>query len=108
MQENQAHEVSSTRKELNDLLAQRRAVDEKIEALQKSAKADVIKQIRSLVDEYALEPNEIFGQNRSKMTTGKPVEAKYRDPETGLTWTGRGKAPLWIKDKDRADFEIRS
>ncbi len=107
MPENQAYEVSSTRKELNDLLAQRQAVNEKIEALQKSVKADVIKQIRSLVDDYELEPNEIFGQNRSKTTVGKSVEAKYRDPISGSTWTGRGKPPLWIKDKNRADFEIR-
>lgn len=108
MPENQAHEMSPTRKELNDLLAQRQAFNERIEALQKSVKADVIKQIRSLIEDYDVEPNEIFGQNRSKTTAGKSVEAKYRDPLSGATWTGRGKPPLWIKDKNRADFEIHS
>jgi len=31
---------------------------------------------------------------------------KYRNPETGETWTGRGKPPLWIRDKDREQFKI--
>jgi DNA-binding protein H-NS len=42
----------------------------------------------------------------------KKVRAKYRDPATGVTWTGRGRMPLWLCDyekagKARADFEIR-
>jgi DNA-binding protein H-NS len=34
------------------------------------------------------------------------VAAKYRDAETGQTWTGRGKAPKWIEGKDRTPFII--
>ncbi|WP_080439961.1 H-NS family nucleoid-associated regulatory protein [Burkholderia ubonensis] len=37
------------------------------------------------------------------------VAAKYRNPETGETWSGRGRAPAWIKDaKDRSSFFIRA
>lgn len=33
--------------------------------------------------------------------------AKYRDPKTGATWTGRGRAPAWIAAaKDRNKFLI--
>jgi DNA-binding protein H-NS len=39
-------------------------------------------------------------------TSGKKVAAKYRDPETGKTWTGRGVAPKWIAGKDREAFLI--
>ncbi len=39
-----------------------------------------------------------------RRTVGKP---KYRNPETGATWTGRGKPPNWIKDaKNRDAFLI--
>jgi DNA-binding protein H-NS len=31
---------------------------------------------------------------------------KFRDPESGATWTGRGKPPNWIKGKERAGFLI--
>ncbi|NIE62397.1 H-NS histone family protein [Burkholderia sp. Ax-1719] len=35
------------------------------------------------------------------------VAPKYADPKTGATWTGRGRAPLWIRDvKDRSKFLI--
>jgi DNA-binding protein H-NS len=37
------------------------------------------------------------------------VEPKYRDPKTGATWSGRGRAPLWIRDvKNRSKFLIEA
>jgi DNA-binding protein H-NS len=39
-----------------------------------------------------------------KKAPGKPL---YRDPETGKTWTGHGRAPAWIADvPDRSVFAI--
>jgi DNA-binding protein H-NS len=35
------------------------------------------------------------------------VQPKYRDPETGATWSGRGVAPRWIAGKDREAFLIQ-
>lgn len=33
--------------------------------------------------------------------------AKYRDPKTGATWSGRGRAPAWIANaKDRSKFLV--
>jgi DNA-binding protein H-NS len=38
-----------------------------------------------------------------------PSAAKFRDPKSGKTWTGRGKPPLWIAGKkDRTPFLIAS
>ncbi len=34
--------------------------------------------------------------------TRKPVAVKYRNPETGETWTGRGKAPKWLAAMEAA------
>jgi DNA-binding protein H-NS len=41
----------------------------------------------------------------------KPVAVKYRNPETGETWTGRGKAPKWLaaelaKGRNREQFAV--
>jgi DNA-binding protein H-NS len=34
-------------------------------------------------------------------------EAKYRDPKTGATWTGHGRAPAWIASaKDRSKYLV--
>lgn len=35
------------------------------------------------------------------------VSAKYHNPNTGQTWSGRGKPPKWIANKERAQFEIQ-
>lgn len=36
-----------------------------------------------------------------------PQPAKYRDPESGATWSGRGPAPAWLTNvKDRSKFAI--
>lgn len=38
-----------------------------------------------------------------------PQPAKYRDPKTGATWSGRGRAPAWMANaKDRTKFLIES
>ena len=49
---------------------------------------------------------------RTKNSSRKPVEARYRNPEnTHETWTGRGKAPRWLAAKlaqgaNKEDFLI--
>ncbi|ALL68284.1 DNA-binding protein H-NS [Paraburkholderia caribensis MBA4] len=49
----------------------------------------------------------------ARVKSVKPVKSKrrispkYRDPKTGATWTGMGRAPAWIKDaKNRDTFLI--
>jgi DNA-binding protein H-NS len=34
------------------------------------------------------------------------VAAKYKDPNSGQTWTGRGRAPRWLAGKKKEDFLI--
>ncbi|WP_415750600.1 H-NS histone family protein [Burkholderia sp. BCC1996] len=41
--------------------------------------------------------------------TKRVVPDKYFNPKTGETWSGRGRAPAWIKDvKDRSRFLIEA
>ncbi|MDN7181782.1 H-NS histone family protein [Caballeronia sp. SEWSISQ10-4 2] len=35
-----------------------------------------------------------------------PVAAKYRDPLSGATWSGRGRAPRWMADQERENCLI--
>ncbi|WP_082883355.1 H-NS family nucleoid-associated regulatory protein [Caballeronia calidae] len=32
--------------------------------------------------------------------------ARYQDPVSGATWSGRGRAPNWIAGKDRDQFLV--
>ena len=48
------------------------------------------------------------GQGRKvRRGNGDKVAAKFRDPETGKTWSGRGREPIWIKGKNREEFKIQ-
>lgn len=108
-------------------------IEKEILKLQKQAQALQIKQrgpvmtsiIRSM-REYDITPEDIaeaFNKKAAgpgnRKTTAKPAAAKrpvapkYRHPETGATWTGRGKAPRWVtaaeaEGKSRNDFLIKS
>lgn len=90
-----------------DLLAQRSQLEQKIAEARASEIAGALSKIQTLVSEYGLSAEDIFPTKKQRATAGSVVEPKYRDPATGQTWTGRGKPPLWIKDKDRAQFEIK-
>jgi H-NS histone family len=40
------------------------------------------------------------------VTRGSEVKAKYRDPVTGDTWSGRGRMASWLKRKQEAGEDI--
>ena len=44
---------------------------------------------------------------KARRRTGGTVAAKFRNPETGQTWSGRGREPTWIKGKNREEFKIQ-
>ncbi|MBR8317306.1 H-NS histone family protein [Burkholderia dolosa] len=69
----------------------------------------VVDDIRAKVAEYGVTEKDIFGGRRGKSAKQQKAaaEAKYCDPKTGATWSGRGRAPAWIKDaKNRNRFLI--
>lgn len=87
-----------------DLLAQRDALDAEINAVKADARIATLAEIKRLVREFSIAAPEIYGSERASKR--RPVNAKYRDPETGATWSGRGRAPAWISGKDRDAFAI--
>ena len=50
-------------------------------------------------------PAKPSGGNGRKGRTGK-VKAKYRDPKTNETWSGRGRMASWLKSKQDAGEKI--
>lgn len=90
-----------------ELIAQRDALERQIASARASELSEAVSQARSLIAEYGLTQQDVFPTRASmpRKSTG-PVAAKYRDPATGATWTGRGKPPKWIADKERAQFAI--
>ena len=93
-----------------ELLKEREAPELQSSTARRDEMASAIAQVRAIMDEYGLTQQEIFPtSNRARSaTSGTKVAPKYRDPASGQTWTGRGKAPKWIQDQDRALFAIKT
>src|SRR5690606_37435848 len=102
--------------------AQRRKLEKEIQRLQKQAAAleqkqrvPVINDLVRTMREHDITPEDIAEAYTSKRrspskraakttATGgvrAPVPPKYRDPETGATWSGRGKAPRWVIEAEQ-------
>lgn len=81
---------------------------EKIEGLKAEAESvrqkeiqAIVADIRAKIDQYQLSANDIFGRSAGGKGKAKSsVAAKYRNPATGDTWTGRGRAPRWLADAE--------
>ncbi|MDO3510256.1 H-NS family nucleoid-associated regulatory protein [Ralstonia pseudosolanacearum] len=87
-----------------DLLSQKAKLDEQLEAARQKELAEITTQVRQVVQEYGLTAEDIgLAPKRGGKRGPKAVPVpKYRDPKTGATWTGRGRAPAWIgKNRDK-------
>ena len=95
----------STLKEIDAQLA---VLQAQREVLRQSELKEAISQARSLAAEYGLTSADVVLPSRGRSAVSRvKVAAKYRDPVSGATWTGRGKAPKWIKGQDRAQYAIK-
>jgi DNA-binding protein H-NS len=92
-----------------ELLAQREALEQAIAQARQNEISTAVAKVRELVAEFGLTAQDVFPGRGPKSAATKAVSkvaAKYRDPATGQTWTGRGKAPKWIDGKERSPFVI--
>lgn len=93
---------------LKEIDAQLAALQAQREELRQSELKSAISQARSLVAEYGLTSADVFSSSRGRSAVSRAkVAAKYRDPVSGATWTGRGKAPKWIEGQDREKYAIK-
>ncbi len=88
---------------LDELLSLRELVEVKIQKIAAQEMDDLKTRIAQL------EPF-LSGGSPRKAPRSK-AKAKYRDPATGASWSGRGRTPLWLTEyekagKKRAAFEI--
>lgn len=103
--------------------AQIRQLREKLEAQKTEERRSAVSQAKALVKSHSISASELGLSAGNRRVAAKPanaakpakarakVAAKYRDPATGNTWTGRGKTPNWLNaklatGKTKADYAI--
>ena len=93
---------------LAELIKQKEALEAQISNTRQSELSDAISKVKALVAEHGLTQKDVFvGFKGTKKSSGRSkVAAKYRDPSSGQSWSGRGKAPKWIDGQDRSKFSV--
>lgn len=77
------------------------------------AKAALLAEFKDKAAELGLSLNALMSspqpapERKARRSKGEKVAPKFRNPETGDTWTGRGREPGWIKGKNRDDFALK-
>jgi DNA-binding protein H-NS len=96
-------------KTYKELQAEIQSLQAKAEQLRQDEMQHAIDEIREKMNEYGITIQDLEGgaKRGRRATAGTTVKPKYRNPETGDTWTGRGKPPRWIAGKDKEQFLIR-
>jgi DNA-binding protein H-NS len=102
---------------LESMQAKIKKLEQQAEALIAKQSSGVIGKIHKLMAEHGLTAADIEGhaggKGRTKKVGAKTVSkggtaaVKYRDPKSGATWTGHGRAPQWIASaKNRDKFLV--
>lgn len=91
-----------------DLTSQIEKLTKQAEEARAKEMATVIAQIHQVMSDYGITAADLGVKESSRRGPRKTgsVVPKFRDPETGATWTGRGRAPGWIAGKDRSKYAI--
>ena len=95
----------ATYKQLQDQIRQ---LQHEAEELRKNEISNAIAQIKMTMAEYGITLADLgYAGKKKSGTVRAPLAPKYRKPETGETWSGRGKAPRWIDPSNKEKFLIK-
>lgn len=95
----------TTYKEIQEQIAK---LQQQAEELRKNEISTALAEIKAKMQEFGITAADLSGNSKNKVASTRPiVKAKYCDSTTGKTWSGRGKPPQWIADKDRDQFLIK-
>lgn len=95
-------------KSYKELQAEIKELQAQAEKARQAELANAIAEIKAKIQEYGLTEADLFSGEKKTKHISATVKPKYLNPGTGETWTGRGKPPKWIADKNRAEFLIDS
>ena len=92
------------------LTAQLEKLHKEVAVAREKEIAEAIADIKNKIVEYNLTPEELgFSGKRGKPSPKKtPLPPKYRNPKTGETWSGRGRAPAWLAGRNKDRFLIET
>lgn len=110
--------VSALQQKLNEAEAIANDLRKQLEAERKGERMHAITAVKELIKTHDLTASDLgfSGKGAGKRAVGDKrnvVAPKYQDPDSGKTWTGRGKSPSWLSaqlaaGRNKQDFLIKS
>ena len=88
------------------LTAQLEKLQKEMENAREQEVTQAIADIRQKIAEYGITAEELGFSSKPHMPHKPALPPKYRNPKTGETWSGRGRAPGWLAGKNRDKFLI--
>ncbi len=79
----------------------------RIEKEREKAMADAIAEIKTLIDQYEITAEELGFQSASpkaKVKVKRSLPPKYKNSQTGETWSGRGRTPKWLAKTNKKNW----
>ncbi|HEV3429091.1 MAG TPA: H-NS histone family protein [Paraburkholderia sp.] len=88
------------------LTAQLEKLHKEVAAAREKEVAQAIADIKEKIAEYEITAEELGFTTAASAAARKktPLPARFANPKTGETWSGRGRAPAWlagVKNRDR-------
>ncbi len=78
------------------------AAEQQRESKRESGKKELVEEFRARAEALGLSLSDLAtgsakaGRPSGRGPSAQPPAVKYRNPETGETWSGRGRAPKWL------------
>jgi DNA-binding protein H-NS len=94
-----------------ELKAKAEALFKQAEEARRAEIAQVVADIQTRMREYGISLDDLRRGAKKKGQSRNPVAAKYRNPSTGESWSGRGRSPKWLaeaqaKGRSREEFRV--
>ena len=78
-----------------EILSQIEELKQKAQDARKQEMAGAMAEIKRLMADFGITLEDLGGKSGKSKSRGA-VAAKYRDPDSGKTWSGRGRRPGWV------------
>jgi DNA-binding protein H-NS len=88
------------------LTAQLEKLQKEMEQAREQEVTQAIADIKQKIAEYGITAEELGFSSKVRAARKAALPPKYRNPKTGETWSGRGRAPGWLAGKNRDKFLI--
>ncbi|MDR1310668.1 MAG: H-NS histone family protein [Burkholderiaceae bacterium] len=89
-------------------------IEEQIAQLQKQARelkkknfSSAVVQVKAMMSEYGITPSDLGFSGKKGDRNRVPLPPKYQNPNTGETWSGRGKPPKWFDRNNEGNFRVK-